>query len=98
MDVQQLVERADLENRYGLAAHRGRRLDHGFLAPRRPVDELRKPAGPISGGRSRGSIFAHSSPFDQRIQLTAVGEVIFGASRHQTQRPDRQPAQRSSVH
>jgi hypothetical protein len=30
--------------------------------------------------------------FDQHIQLTAVGEVIFRASRHQTQRPDRQEA------
>ncbi len=30
--------------------------------------------------------------FDQHIQLTAVGEVIFRASRDQTQRPDRQQA------
>ena len=28
--------------------------------------------------------------FDQRIQLTVVGEVIFKASRHHTQTPDRQ--------
>ena len=30
--------------------------------------------------------------FDQHIQLTAVGEVIFRASRHQAHRPDRQEA------
>jgi hypothetical protein len=43
-----------------------------------------------TGVGSRASTCAHSSPFDQYIQLTAVGEVIFRASRRQTQRPDRQ--------
>src|SRR5215212_5970392 len=38
----------------------GRRLDHGFLAPRPPVDELRKPAGPVTGVGIEG---LHMRPF-----------------------------------
>jgi hypothetical protein len=74
------------------SAAEGRRLDHGFLAPRPPVDELRKPAGPVTGVGIKGLHMRPFVAFDQHIQLTAVGEVIFRASRHQTQRPDRQQA------
>ena len=71
---------------------KGRRLDHGFLAPRPPVDELRKPAGLVTGVGIKGLHMRPFVAFDRHIQLTAVGEVIFRASRHQTHRPDRQEA------
>src|SRR5438105_8879792 len=56
-----------------------------WIAPRRsPVRVRLAPLGePL---QPRGSLVL---AFDQHIQLTAVGEVIFLASRHQTQRPDR---------
>ena len=60
--------------------------------PRPPVDELRKPAGPVTGVGIKGLHMRPFVAFDQHIQLTAVDEVIFRASRHQTQRPDRQEA------
>jgi hypothetical protein len=44
------------------SAAEGRRLDHGFLAPRPPVDELRKPAGPVTGVGIKASTCAHASP------------------------------------
>jgi hypothetical protein len=55
------------------SAAEGRRLDHGFLAPRPPVDELRKPA--VTGVGIKGLHMRPFVAFDQHIQLTAVGEV-----------------------
>ena len=73
-------------------ALKGRRLDHGFSPRARQLTSCANRRGAVTGVGIKGLHMRPFVAFDQHIQLTAVGEVIFWASRHQTQRPDRQQA------
>jgi len=69
-----------------------RHVDRPPRPPRPRRNGPRRRAPRISGVGIKGLHMRPFVAFDQHVQLTAVGEVIFRASGGQTQRPDLQQA------